>query len=61
MWLNSLEISFLLAAGSSSEASLSGQETESNSVAGLLAVWSIRLMDGQLVTGTSYRFLPRSK
>ena len=61
MWLKSLETSLLLAAGSSSEASEAEQEAEGNSVSGPLDVWSVRLMDGQLVTGTSYRFLHRSK
>lgn len=52
LWLKPLEISLPLAAGSSSEASLSEQEAEGNSVSGPLDVWSIRLMNGQLVTGT---------
>lgn len=55
LWLKSMEISLLLAAGSSSEASLSEQEAE-----GAWGPWSVWLMDGQLVTGTSYRFLHRS-
>lgn len=55
LWLKSMEMSLLLAAGSSSEASLSEQEAE-----GAWGPWSVWLMDGQLVTGTSYRFLHRS-
>lgn len=54
MWLKSMD-SLLLAAGSRSEASLSEQETES-----VWGPWSVWLMDGQLVTGTSYRFLHKS-
>lgn len=62
LWLKFLEISLPLAAGSSSETSLSEpQEAEGNSVSGPLDVWSVSLMDGQLVTGTSYRFLHRSE
>lgn len=61
MRLKPLEISLPLAAGSSAEASLSEQEAGSNSVSGPLDVWSVRLMDGQLVTGTSYRFLHRNR
>lgn len=51
MWLKPLEISLLLEAGSISEESLSEQEAEANTVSEPLDMWSVRLMDGQLVTG----------
>lgn len=56
----SLSFSPLLAVGSSlKHRSMSRKQREGNQVAQRLDTWSARLMGGQLVTGTGYRFKHR--